>query len=258
MCILPSAIPVMPSKVPLAFFAAQAHSWLMSKFFLPWPQDLFWKAVFYQPVLMLGVFLPQCRIWPFPLLIFMRFLLTHSCILSRSFWMTTHPFWLSIHSTQFCIVCKVAESILCPVRVAHEDVKQHWPLGYTSSDWPPAKYCAAIHNPFSPPHRPLVQRILSQLLCEDLMRNSVESLVYEVLCDFESRGKIKINNISHYSLVHWVSNFVVEVYQGEEHLPVFGSGSGPLKETRVRQHFKSKNSLFLLIFFFFLSFFQPT
>lgn len=57
----------------------------------------------------------RCRTWPFPLSNIARFLLAHFCSLSRSLWMTRHPFWLSNHSVQLCVVWKVAEGALCPI-----------------------------------------------------------------------------------------------------------------------------------------------
>ena len=80
------------------------------------------------------------------------------------------------HSSQFDVICKLAESILCPVRwIINDDVKwdwiQCWPQRYTASYWPPTRLCSTDQHPlgpdlesvFSPPHCLLIQ-FLHQLL----------------------------------------------------------------------------------------------
>jgi len=70
--------------------------------------------------------------------------------------------WSIKHSSQFCIICKLAEGVLCPIfQLINEDDKQYRPqrpsLGYTTGDWPLAGFRASNHNHLSP----AVQQVFS-------------------------------------------------------------------------------------------------
>lgn len=68
--------------------------------------------------------------------------------------MAAHPSGLSAALPSFG--CKLPDSAICPIiMIISEDIKQHWPLEYTNSDWLPAELYAANHNPLSPAVQPV-------------------------------------------------------------------------------------------------------
>ena len=61
-------------------------------------------------------------------------------------------FWSINHSSQFCVISRLAEGTLCPIiQIINEGIKQdwnqYWPLGYTTSQWPPTRLHATDPGP---------------------------------------------------------------------------------------------------------------
>lgn len=75
----------------------------------------------------------------------MRFFPTHFTSLFRTLQMTAQP-WTISHSSQFCIICKLARGALSPYPKLFW--AQYQPLGYNTHDWPPTGLCAFDHNHF--------------------------------------------------------------------------------------------------------------
>lgn len=91
--------------------------------------------------------------------------------------------WSISFSSRFCIVFEPAGGAFCPI--ISEDTElywpQYWPLGYTTSNWPPAGLHAAGHKPgitasavYLAVH--LSSPCLTVFLSEDAMGYSAESL----------------------------------------------------------------------------------
>lgn len=63
-------------------------------------------------------------------------------------WQTTISYTSS--SSQCCIISRLAELTLCPIiQVFNKDIKKHWSLGHSSSDWSLAVHHATDHNPLN-------------------------------------------------------------------------------------------------------------
>jgi len=61
-------------------------------------------------------------------------------------------FWCIYHSSQFCVISKLAEGTLCPfIQVIDEEAEQDWakysPLGDSTSYRPPTRLIVADDNP---------------------------------------------------------------------------------------------------------------
>ncbi|KAK4824875.1 hypothetical protein QYF61_021082 [Mycteria americana] len=123
--------------------------------------------------------------------------------------------WCISHSSQFAVISKLAEGTLCSIiQIINEDVEQDWmqyrPLGYTASYWPSARLQATDHHPLgpviqtvsNPPRCLLSQPIHQQLLCGDLMGNSVKILT-----------EVEVGNIHCSPLIQQASHLILKVYQ---------------------------------------------
>ncbi|KAK4810721.1 hypothetical protein QYF61_007695 [Mycteria americana] len=98
----------------LAHVQLGVHQDLLCKaaFQLGGPQHVYWC---------MGLFLPWCRTWHFPLLNCMRFLSAHFSSLSRSLWMAAQPSGISATPPSFVASANLLK--LCPLI---EDVEQDW------------------------------------------------------------------------------------------------------------------------------------
>ncbi|KAK4827152.1 hypothetical protein QYF61_015106, partial [Mycteria americana] len=142
-------------------------------------------------------------------------------------WCISHPF-------QFWVICKLAEGALCPIiQIINEDDEQDWtqyrPLRYTTSHWPLTGLCATDHHSlglavqtvFHLPHHLLIQPIFRQLLCEDLIGDSVKRLTAVKVgnCHFPT----SISNYSHQykgdmDIQQRVQQRATKIMKGLEHL----------------------------------------
>lgn len=128
------------------------------------PQVLFCKAAFQlissQPVLVQGVVPPQGLDLAF------AFVDLHDVPISPFLQPTQVPLngsttaWCIGHSSQFCVICQLAECGLWPiVQVINGDAKPYWPqnqlLGHTNSSWLPVELHATDHTPLSPAGQPV-------------------------------------------------------------------------------------------------------
>ena len=181
-------------------------------------QVLFCKAAFHlggpQHILVCEVVLPQVQDFTLPLVEFHEVLVSLFLQPVKVPLDGTTTLRCISHSFQFCVIYKFAEGTLCPIiQNINEDVKQdqtpYWPLGYTTSYWPPTRPCATDHHPlgpafqpvFNPPHRLLIQPTYQQFIYEDLMEDSVKGL-----------PEVQTDNIYCSPLVYQASHFILEVY----------------------------------------------
>lgn len=112
------------------------------------------------------------------------------------------------HSSQYhvwlCVVSALSSRFFMKVKLYWP---QYQPLGCTTSDWPPVGLHAsddnllgpAVQLTFSSSHCPLIQPVLHQLVCEDVMGDSVNSF-----------SKVEIKNISCSPLIHVGSHLTVQ------------------------------------------------
>ena len=86
--------------------------------------------------------------------------------------------WHISHSSQFCVLSKLAQGTLCcDIQIINADDKQDWiqhgPLGYNPCHWPPDRLCTTGHHDldpfvqpvFNPAHRLIIKPTLHQLVC---------------------------------------------------------------------------------------------
>lgn len=96
-----------------------------------------------------GLSLPRCKKWTsFGWISWGSSLLISPACWGPSQWQTTISYTSS--SSQCCIISRLAELTLCPIiQVFNKDIKKHWSLGHSSSDWSLAVHHATDHNPLN-------------------------------------------------------------------------------------------------------------
>ena len=112
------------------------------------------------------------------------------------------------HPSQSGVICKLAELTLCPI-IIKEDVKRGWsqhrPVGYSTSDWPPAGLCAADHHPWARP--------FSQVSATALLIHPHQQLLLEVLWESVPKAFQKSRWTVPSALPPFTKPATAEVYQ---------------------------------------------
>ena len=123
---------LMQTGMLLAFFSVRLYCWLVVSSRLPGPQGLSLQSCFpafrLQHVLVPGVV--PLQVQDFAVL----FVELHEIPLSPVLQPVQIPLdgstatWCISRSSQYCVICKLAEVVLCPiVQVVNKDVRHYWP-----------------------------------------------------------------------------------------------------------------------------------
>lgn len=137
---------------------------------------------------------------------FKRFLSTHLSSLFRSLWIAAHSSDESARHPSL-VIYKFTEGIFYPIiQIVNEDVKQgwnqYWSLGYSAHYWTPSRLCSTdcyllgqtVQPFFCLPHCLLIQLLLQQHLCWNLMEDS----------------EVQVDSIHYFHINHHIGHLIIE------------------------------------------------
>ena len=207
---------LMQPRIQLAFQAARAHCWIMSRFLsISTPtfisSGLLSRSSSPSQYSYLRLPRSKCNTLHLALLNLFRFSCAQSLSHSRSLWMGS--FCCVNCTTQLGVISKLAKGTFnSTVCIIDKGVEEHWPydrpLGDITCDQPPPGHRASDNNSLAttiqpivyPPNSPTITFICLQFRDKDVVRDHV-------------KAQVEVDNISCLSFVHQCCHSIIEGHQ---------------------------------------------